>query len=1118
MNLLNNKCGFWAAVMLRCRSAHLLPAGSIAIVTLLTAGSASAQGTSVLSGTIVDAATKKPLADVVVTVTSPALQGEQTVVTDSSGSYRIPNLPQGDYSLRLDRDAFRPYARGGITLRGSSTIRVNAELLPESVQLKAEEVVVVGKAPTVDIASSSTGLALNKDFTNRISLNAPGGKGAAGHSFESLAAVAPGAAADTYGVGINGTTSPENAFKIDGVSVNDGAFGILATPLSTEFIKELNVITGGYMPEYGRAMGGIFDVTTNSGSNEFHGSVWFNLSPGAFEGPREQIKSDKSVITTTTRLGNLRDFGAQVGGPLIKDKLWFFGGVQAAFTRNILDRSLNAFTVDTDPTSPTYGENKQDATTGFAQTTAIPNGARTYYADEQALQYIGKLTYLLNQDHSLTVTVLGTPTTSGGNGSFGYSNTGAPEVANITGSYGAIAGRYVASASDVSLKYQAAFNNKKQLLDITLGWHNQRTASLPSDGSNIGDPTGLASVSQVAYRRSVSLNPATTPALHSLRDFETVGNAPVCDPITLNDPNPDYDPAVPESPDNPKTTPRVVTQCPVANYTRGGAGFMNDASINSFQGAAVFTSLVQALGHHVIKAGIDFNLGSYNNTKAYSGTNVFRENGSGSNFADFRQYGFLQNPDDPVVLNSYTASSKSTTVGGFIQDSWSIMDKVTLNIGFRYDTQLIYGSDGALGLSLPNQWSPRVGVIYDFTQQGRSKVFVNYARYYEGVPLNIADRAFPGEPQIVSRHRAATAANPERCDPFVDPKSPGCTLDKDPVTGAPFRFSGNPAFGNTANNPNQIWNRTGGDKVPIDPDISPQSSDEFVVGGEYEIFSDARVGLQYTHRYMNRAMEDMSRDEANTYFLGNPGYGIASDFPKAIRDFDAVTVFFLKNFSNNWLANVNYTVSSVRGNYGGLFRAETGQLDPNINSDFDLKSLLPNRIGPLPSDRTHSLKVYAAKDFILPGGSDLQFGASFRTRSGTPLNYLAGHPIYGADEIFLLPRGAAGRNDWIHNIDLRVGYSVQLSKTSTASISVDIFNIFNFQGATSRDQTFTTADATPIQNADGTPATPADINNPSKLTHPDGTPVTDEERNPNFLKPTGYQDPRQFRFGAKVTF
>jgi len=1110
--------------MLRCRAAHLLPAGSIALVTLITAGSASAQGTSVLSGTIVDAATKKPLADVVVTVTSPALQGEQTVVTDGSGSYRVPNLPQGDYTLRLDKDAFRPYARGGITMRGNSTIRVNAELLPESVQLKAEEVVVVGKAPTVDIASSSTGVSLNKDFTSRISLNAPGGKGAASHSFESLAAVAPGAAADTYGVGINGTTSPENAFKIDGVSVNDGAYGILATPLSTEFIKELNVISGGYMPEYGRAMGGILDVTTNTGSNEFHGSVWFNVSPGGLEGPREQIKSDSSVITTTTRLGNLRDFGAQIGGPILKDKLWFFGGLQAGFTRYVLDRSLKAFTIDTDPNSPNYGGNVPSTESPeFSKATPIPNGLRTYYADEQAIQYIGKLTYLINQDHHLTLSVIGTPTTSGGNGSFGYDNRGLPEDSTLEGSYGALAHQYVASASDVSLKYQGSFNNKKQLLDLTFGWHHQRVATLASDGSNIGDASALATTPQVRYRRSASLSPDLTPGPHELRDFEAVGNDPLCKPVTLSVDNPDFDPSLPAGPDNPAKVSEVVTPCPVAAYGRGGAGYLDESSINSYQGSAVFTSLVQAAGHHVIKAGLDFNLGSYNHVKGLTGGNVFRENGSGSNFNDYRQYGYLQGPDDPVVLTTYTAQSKSTTVGGFVQDSWSIMDKVTLNIGFRYDAQYIFGSDGALGLALPNQWSPRIGVIYDPTQQGRSKIFVNYARYYESVPLNIADRAFPGEPQINSRHSAPA------CDPFFDAakndpsQNPAAGPGSGPKTDACTKDAGRPrgiaAFGNTPNNPNQLWNRTGGDKVPVDPDITPQSSDEFVVGGEYEIFSDARVGLTYTHRYLNRAIEDMSRDEASTYFLGNPGYGSSTDFPKAVRDYDAVTVFFQKNFSNNWLANASYTASYLRGNYAGLFRPETGQLDPNINSDFDLKSLLPNRTGPLPSDRTHSLKLYVAKDFLIPGGMDLLLGASYRTRSGTPLSYLGSHPIYGGDEVFILPRGELGRNDWIHNFDLKVGYSIRLSKESTAAISVDIFNFFNFQGVTGRDQTYTNTDVQAIVNKDGSAPSIADLNVPGKLRHSDGTafdPNTDKFA--NFSKPTSYQDPRQFRFGAKVTF
>ena len=95
-----------------------------------------------------------------------------------------------------------------------------------------------------------------------------------------------------------------------------------------------------------------------------------------------------------------------------------------------------------------------------------------------------------------------------------------------------------------------------------------------------------------------------------------------------------------------------------------------------------------------------------------------------------------------------------------------------------------------------------------------------------------------------------------------------------------------------------------------------------MVGGEYELFSDARLGVTYTHRYLNRALEDMSRDEANTYFIGNPGYGIASDFPKAVRNYDAITVYFDKAYANTWLFKASYTLSRLYGNYAGPSHSE----------------------------------------------------------------------------------------------------------------------------------------------------------------------------------------------------
>src|SRR4051812_39352165 len=101
----------------------------VAAAVLLISATAFAQRAAVLTGTVRDAATKQPVHDAVVSVTSPALQGEQTVVTDASGHYRIPNLPPGVYNIHLEADAYKVSSRGGIELRIDSTIRVNTEML-----------------------------------------------------------------------------------------------------------------------------------------------------------------------------------------------------------------------------------------------------------------------------------------------------------------------------------------------------------------------------------------------------------------------------------------------------------------------------------------------------------------------------------------------------------------------------------------------------------------------------------------------------------------------------------------------------------------------------------------------------------------------------------------------------------------------------------------------------------------------------------------------------------------------------------------------------------------------------------------------------------------------------
>ena len=162
--------------------------------------------------------------------------------------------------------------------------------------------------------------------------------------------------------------------------------------------------------------------------------------------------------------------------------------------------------------------------------------------------------------------------------------------------------------------------------------------------------------------------------------------------------------------------------------------------------------------------------------------------------------------------------------------------------------------------------------------------------------------------------------------------------------------------------------------------------------------------------------------------------GFAKEFPTPTRNYDAVTLFLNRTFSDGWLAQASYTWSHLTGNYPGLFRPENAQLDPNILSDFDLVSLLENRAGLLPYDRTHAIKVFGAKEFNFSKDLSASLGLSYRGNCGTPISYIGGHPLYGPSEAFILPRGSGGRTDWVNNIDSNVGVNYRVGKTNVVSL------------------------------------------------------------------------------------
>ena len=297
------------------------------IALTLCAGLANAQETTgTISGRLIDA---QGLAVPGATVTITGPQGARTTVTDSAGRFSVPFLVPGTYSVRAELQGFKAVEQKDIVVRLGQTADLNLKM---DVGGLTETVEVTGASPVVDTQTTTAGANLDSAMLSRLPV---------GRSLAETLYVAPGVSSGggtgTSNPSIGGGSGLENQYVVDGVNISSGGFGSLGSysrvsslgslgnGVTFDFIKEVQIKTAGYEAEFGQATGGVVNVVTKSGSNELHGTLFGYTRPNALESKYTQIHTANGFTNTTGT--TLSDFGAEVGGPVMKNHLYFFGAI-----------------------------------------------------------------------------------------------------------------------------------------------------------------------------------------------------------------------------------------------------------------------------------------------------------------------------------------------------------------------------------------------------------------------------------------------------------------------------------------------------------------------------------------------------------------------------------------------------------------------------------------------------------------------------------------------------------------------------------------------------------------------------------------------------------------------
>jgi hypothetical protein len=991
------------------------------------------------------------------TVVVSGSTGDRTVTTSDNGTFEVTNLLPGTYSVRITQSGFKTASVANTTVFVGRATSVDVRLeIGESTA-----VVNVQAGSDIDQSSTAIGSNLNDDLFENIPVQ---------RSVTGLFYLAPGVG-DSLGGGrdnpsIAGGSALDNLYIADGVNITDSAFGglgtftrvygSLGTGINTSFIKEVQVKTGGFEPQYGQAQGGIINIITQSGSNDFHGALYGYLRPEQFEATRRQRDH-----FSTNKIGELLkeesyDFGVDLGGAIVEDKLFFFGSFNPTLRRELV---LGA--------------------QGSGLRTLLGEHKRKY----KTWNYAGKLDWNLNSSNVVSFSIFGDPTKTN----------------------------------------KSSFNN--------LNIDNTTAQSILDFGTR-----------NMALRYNGTLSPTWTLSAsfsHGLNEFDESGFDNVYQITDLT-----------QTGGLPGQRGSFVAQ---------GLGFFEPTESNTYRFTVDTSKTFSFLGQHTFGIGYQYQRAFYEGTRDRSGpksvvpaTNAFGIStallGGGAaaaigqstnNTFSLRlapaactQCPFMNVPglgqrrvyllNDRGEFGNTSFKTQSNYHAGYIQDTWRINRYLTFLLGLRTEQERLIGHPNASGVktaySFTGQWAPRIGVTFDPLGRGKTKIYYNFGRFFEFIPLDLAERSLSSESDFRSAEFIPEfTGTGENKQVVINP----ATGTVNPIFDAAHLVScGSGAPGSPQQNCRDAgyFPSTVSTSVTSATAILPGTklgyTDEHLLGFEQQLPKNFTFSVRYQDKRIQRIVEDaalVAPESADffgqAYFIGNisstldaatnpisrhftPGGtppaecdehlvnsdlgvcylalgvngepagdfvpdGVADGFPDPKRVYRALEFEINKRFSSNWMLLSNYRLASLKGNFEGHYRNDNGQTDPAISSLFDFTegefNLLGDQTasGPLNTDRRHIFNIYPTYTFSRDSGvmrnlAGLTLGFGFHGESGVPISRLNAHPIYlNSGEIPLGGRGALGRTPWFLRVDSHVDYKWAVSENQRLVFIADFFNITN---------------------------------------------------------------------------